>query len=102
MGFNINNKLIFIENFQFLSSLVDSSVNNLGKYELAKNFKEKLPGIYSSLTDKRIIDKEYEHVLKVSDRCEMKLMKYYHYLYLKCDVLLLADVFEKFKIEMVA
>ena len=27
----------------------------------------------------------------------MKAMKDYHYLYLKCNVLLLADVFEKFK-----
>ena len=27
----------------------------------------------------------------------MKTMKDYHYLYLKCDALLLADVFEKFR-----
>ena len=27
----------------------------------------------------------------------MKTMKYYHDLYLKCDILLLADVFEKFR-----
>ena len=27
----------------------------------------------------------------------MKAMKDYHYLYLRCNVLLLADVFEKFK-----
>ena len=27
----------------------------------------------------------------------MKAMKYYHDLYLKCDILLLADVFEKFR-----
>ena len=50
---------------------------------------------YSSLTDKKVSDKEYEHVLKVWNKLEMKTMKDYHDLYLKCDVLLLADVFEK-------
>ena len=30
-------------------------------------------------------------------KIEMKTMKYYHDLYLICDVLLLADVFEKFR-----
>ena len=33
MSFNINNKLIFIDSFQFLSSSLDSVVNNLGKNE---------------------------------------------------------------------
>ena len=31
MSFNINNKLIFIETFQFLSSSSDSVIKNLGK-----------------------------------------------------------------------
>ena len=31
MSFNINNKLIFIASFQFLSSLLDSLVNNLDR-----------------------------------------------------------------------
>ena len=31
MNFNINNKLVFIERFQFLSYLKDSSVKNLVK-----------------------------------------------------------------------
>ena len=30
-------------------------------------------------------------------KIEMKTMKDYHDLYLKCDVLLLSDVFEKFR-----
>ena len=51
----------------------------------------------SSLTDKKISGKEYEHVDKVWDRFEMKTMKDYHSLYLKWDVLLLANVFEKFR-----
>ena len=44
------------------------------------------------LTGKKISDIEYEHVLKVWNKFGMKD---YHDLYLKCDVLLSADVFEK-------
>ena len=46
---------------------------------------------------KNISGKEYEHVLKVSNRFEMKTIKDYHDLYLKHNVLLLADVFGKFR-----
>ena len=41
--------------------------------------------------------KEYEHVLKIWNNFEMKTMKNYHNLYLKCDVLLLTDMLEKFR-----
>ena len=60
-----------------------------------EKFKEQLPSkekFYSSLTVKKISDRESEHVVKVSDKSEMKTMKDYHNLYLKCDVLLLANV----------
>ena len=40
-------------------------------------------------------DKEYEHALNIWTKIEMKTMKDYHDLYLKCDALLLADVSEK-------
>ena len=53
--------------------------------------------VYSSLTDKKISDKEYEHVLKVSKNFEMKTIKGYHNLYLKYKVFLSADTFEKFR-----
>ena len=63
-----------------------------------EKFKEKLPTkekFYSSLTGKKVSDKEYGHVLKVWNKFEMKTKKDCHDLYLKCDVLLLAGVFEK-------
>ena len=49
---------------------------------------------YSSSTGRKITDKEYEHVLNVWNKYEMKD---YQDLYLKCDVFLLADVFEKLR-----
>ena len=54
-----------------------------------KKFKEELPSkekFYSLLTGKKISDKEYEHVLKVWNKFEMKTTKDYHDLYLKCDI----------------
>ena len=33
MSFNVNNKLIFIDSFQFVKSLLDSLVKHLGKDE---------------------------------------------------------------------
>ena len=56
-----------------------------------EKFKEQLPSkerFYSCLTDREISGKEYEHVLKISNKSEMKKMEDYHNLYLKCDVLL--------------
>ena len=52
---------------------------------------------YSSLTSKKNSDEEYEHVLKVWKTFQMKSMEDYHDLCIKCDVLLVADVFETFK-----
>ena len=96
MSFNINNKLIFIDSFQFLSSSLDSLVKTLCKndfkylsqkldcnvldlvkqkgfypYEYMTDlgkFKEKLPSkqkFNSSLTGKKINDKDYKDVLKI-------------------------------------
>ena len=121
MSFTINNKLSFIDSFQFLSSSLDSLVQNLNKddfkylsqelnnnvldlvkqigfypYEYMNNFEtfnEELP----CKEKLKITNKEYEHVIDVWKKFKIKTMKGYHDLYLKCDVLLLADVFEKFR-----
>ena len=62
------------------------------QFKEAFSSKEKF---YCLLKSKKITDKEDGHVLKVSDKFEMKTMKDYQALYLKCDVFLLADVFEE-------
>ena len=49
------------------------------------------------MTSEKISDKEYEYSLKFLDRFEIKTMKKYYNLYLKCEVLLLPDVFETFR-----
>ena len=49
------------------------------------------------MSDFEKFKEQCEHVLKVWNKFEMKTMKDYHDLYLKCEVLMLAVVFEKFR-----
>ena len=62
-----------------------------------KKLKEELLSkeqFYSSLTDRKITGKEYEHILSVWEKFEIKTKKNDH-LYVECDISLLADAFEK-------
>ena len=52
---------------------------------------------FSKLYDAPITAEQYEHAQQVWDTFSCETMADYHDLYLECDVLLLADVFEKFR-----
>ena len=72
-------------------------------YEYFNNFKKfnesKLPDIsefFSSLKNRGINEKEYQRAINVWKLFKIKKLGEYYDLYLKTDVLLLCDVFEKF------
>ena len=116
-------KIRFIDYFKFMSSSLDKLANNLEPDQF-KNLKDiellvrkgvfpydwfdsleklserNLPpkqSFYSKLNDWDITDKDFEHALNVWKHFKMTTFREYRDLYLKTDVLLLADVFEDFK-----
>jgi hypothetical protein len=115
----------FLDSYRFLPESLEKLVGNLPtfpnlekhckKFDLFKRkgvypyeymdrferFEEtKLPAIdhfYSSLSDEGISNESYKHAKKVWTDCSLKNLGEYHDVYLKSDVLLLADVFENFR-----
>ena len=52
---------------------------------------------YSKLSQSTISEDNYTHALNVYDKLNCKSFRDYHMTYLKCDVLLLTDIFENFR-----
>ena len=118
------NKLRFYDSFQHLSSSLETLAKNLPAYPITGKYFEDISLIrkgvypyeymdswdvfdeivlppkdsfYSSLSKTHITDADYEHALKVWDATDCKTLGDYHDIYLKADVCLLADVFEKYR-----
>ena len=126
MAFIVNKWLVFVGSMQFMNSSLDKLAGNLSSDDFKclrdvfrddKQFKlVKCKGVYpyewvdkfdwsclpdkkcfySSLKERGITDEEYDRACKVWNVFSMKTFGEYHDLYLKCDVLLLCDIFEKF------
>ena len=123
----VKRQIRFIDSFRFMPSSLAKLAGNLTRHEnLSKYFAGEelelvrrkgvypydymnsfeglgetcLPPIecfYSKLNDKDVSTDDYEHAHKVWDVFGMKTMRDYHDLYLKTDILLLADVLEEFR-----
>ena len=52
---------------------------------------------YSTLRNSNVTDQDYDHAINVWNKFIMKTFGDYHDIYLKSDVLLLADIFENFR-----
>ena len=123
----LTHEIRFVDSMKFMASSLERLVGNLEKDQLIEmkrifgdkadllsrkgvypydfmesfeKFGENLPeksDFFSKLYNCGISDKDYEHACHVWKEFEMKNMEEYHDLYLKTDVLLLADVFENFR-----
>ena len=93
-----NTKEIFRENVELLTRKgvfpydYVSSMEKLSETQLPP--KEEF---YSKLNDENITDNDYQRAINVWNTFNCQTIRDYHNLYLKSDVLLLADVFENFR-----
>ena len=118
-------KLRFLDSYRFLSKGLSDVAKSLKEFPILESqFEEtsllkqkgfypyeyidsieklnetELPNIskfYSTLKQEGISEEDYNHVKKVWDYYNCKNLKDYHNLYLKTDVLILADAFEQFR-----
>ena len=69
-----------------------TSIENLSETSLPPQSE-----FYSKVNDEGITDSDYQHALNVWSTFQCNTIRDYHDVYLKSDVLLLADVFENFR-----
>ena len=123
----VRREIRFLDSFKFMASSLENLAKTLDNYpNLQRHFKGpqldlvKRKGVYpydymdcfeklcethlppkecwySRLNDSNISEKDLLHANEVWETFEMKTMRDYHNLYLQTDVLLLADVFERFR-----
>ena len=100
-NFKFSKRNPYVSNDNDLDLLTDKGVYPYDYFTSFDKFREKqLPpkkAFYSNLTESHIEDDEYERALKIWEHFGIRNLGQYHDLYLRTDVLLLTDVFEKFR-----
>ncbi|GET67000.1 hypothetical protein RIR_jg25610.t5 [Rhizophagus irregularis DAOM 181602=DAOM 197198] len=103
MAFKLGS-LRFIDSLQFMKSSLDKLASNLGAEKCraqecsnSQHLWRIDAGVYPKLNETHISDKEYEYAQYVWEKAGCKTMQDYHDIYLKTDVLLLADIFQNFR-----
>ena len=101
-NFNLSKQSRWVKNTEDLHLLTEKGVYPYDYMNTWDKFNEKqLPEkkeFYSLLSGTNISDDDYERAQNVWNHFDVKDMGEYHDLYLQTDVLLLADVFENFRI----
>ena len=87
--------------FKYFELLTQKGIYPYDYMDCVEKFSEtQLPAkedFYSKLNDCEITDKEYKQAQDIWEKFQIRNLGEYHDLYLKTDVLLLADVFEEFR-----
>ena len=92
MAFTINKNLVFIDNMQFMNFSIQKERIHLNTWTVLKGF---LKIYLINLSFLAPYEKDYQSADNILNVFKMNTVGDYHDLYLKTDVLLLADVFEK-------
>ena len=94
----INTKEIFKENVELLTRKGVYPYDYITSTEtLSETCLPPKEEFYSKLNDEGLTDSDYQHAINVWNKFQCQTIRDYHDLYLKSDVLLLADVFENFR-----
>ena len=94
----INTKEIFKENVELLTRTGVYPCDYITSIEtLSETHLPPKEEFYSKLNDEGLTDSDYQHAINVWNKFQCQTIRDYHDLYLKSDVLLLADVFENFR-----
>ena len=94
----INTKHVFKKNVELLTRKGVYPYDYVSSLEkLSETCLPPKEEFYSKLNDEDITDEDYQHAINVWNTFGCKTIRDYHDLYLKSDVLLLADVFENFR-----